>query len=384
MRREASAAAPSQPTMELAPSAGAQPASASVDPGRTEAAAVAGTVVEARRAPGRAVATVPGAATGVGAPSPGAALAPSADMLKVEARLTVEVDKVSDALVAARKLVAERGGQLVSDVYSDARHERGAALTIRVATGETSALLTALGELGRVRSQRVSADDVSREFHDSQIVLRNLQLTMARYEELLKKASDVKEMLAIEAELARLRTEIDKVKGGLAFLSDRVARSIIHATLQPKPSSPEAAPRGGDFFPGVRGAFHRDLTARAGAAGGGVSLHAREPVGLEALVLSPLTGPQNPLLLLTLGGDVYSSQLGGGKRRYLNPFLGFRAGVSYTRGRTEAIVPLGVGLDLLKTEAVVLSADVRVSALFASKRGLAFAVTPTLGVNVAF
>ncbi len=374
------AAAPSPPPFQMTPVTAAGPRSSGA--GARAHDEVATTALAAPAAPARARFAGAGAAPVAVAPSPGGAVAPNADMLKVEARITVEVDKVADALVAARKLVAERGGQLVSDVYSDARHERGAALTIRVAAGETSALLSALGELGRVRSQRVSADDVSREFHDSQIVLRNLELTMARYEELLKKASDVKEMLAIEAELARLRTEIDKVKGGLVFLSDRVARSIIYATLQPKPSSPESVSQ--DFFPGVRGAFHRDLTAKVGAIGGGVSLRGRAPVGVEALVLSPLTGPQSPLLLVTFGGDVYSSKLGGGERRYLDPFLGLRAGVSYTRGRTEAIVPLGLGLDWLKTEAVVLSSDVRVSAMFASKRGLAFAVTPTLGLNVAF
>lgn len=380
---------PSAPTPEavsMTPVGGVQAEHASAGLRTADTVAVAATTLDVRRGPTRVLATTPGAAAGggVAAPAPGGAVKPNADMLKVEARMTVEVDKVSDALVEARKLVADRGGQLVSDVYSDARHEKGAALTIRVAAGETSALLTAIGGLGRVRSQRVSADDVSREFHDSTIVLRNLELTMARYEELLKKASDVKEMLAIEAELSRLRTEIDKVKGGLAFLGDRVARSIVYVTLQPKESSPETVTQDGDFFPGIRGAFHRDLTARVGAVGGGVSLHGREPVGVEALVLSPLTGPDRPLLLATLGGDVYSSKLGGGKRRYLNPFMGFRAGVAYTRGRTEALVPLGLGLDWLKTEAVVISSDVRVSALFASSRGLAFAITPTLGVNVGF
>lgn len=317
-------------------------------------------------------------------PAEGQAVATNQDMLKVEARVTLEVDRVGDAVVKVRKLVGERGGQIVSDVYSNAKYERGAALTIRIASGDTTPFLTALGELGRVVNQRISGEDVSREFHDQTIVLRNLELTMARYEELLRQAKDVKDMLAIENELTRLRTEMDRVKGNLTFLRDRVARSIVYVTIQPKESSQDVPGPDTDFFPGPKAAYLYDFSTKTDGVGGGIWLRGREPVGVEALVLSHEKGQSKSLLIATVGGDIYSSSFGRGRNRYGNLFLGIRMGVSYTKGRTEAIVPIGLGIELLRTEKVSIAIDVRSTTSFASKRGLAFGVMPTAGFNVAF
>ena len=78
-------------------------------------------------------------------------------------------------------------------------------------------------------------------------------MTLHRYEEILKQAAKVEELLRIEQELGRLRGEIEQVKGNLRWRSDRAARATLHVALRERAAeiaqtnAPETK-----FFPGLR------------------------------------------------------------------------------------------------------------------------------------
>ena len=65
----------------------------------------------------------------------------------------------------------------------------------------------------------MTATDVGKRFYDSQIALSNLEVTLARYQKILERAATVQEVLVIEEHLARVRGEIERVKGELRFLA---------------------------------------------------------------------------------------------------------------------------------------------------------------------
>lgn len=308
------------------------------------------------------------------------------EMLAVEAHVTVEVERVADAVVKVHDLIAKSSGQLINDVYNDARTHQSSALSIRIPAAQTRDFLLALNGLGRIRERRVTGTDVGKQFSDQSILQRNLEITMGRYEELLKTAKDTKDLLAIEAELTRVRTQLDRVKSDLSSLGDRVERSTIYLSLQPiRNEPPSVYDPEAHFYPDLHGTYLHDLQDKSGFVGGGVGVRVSRAFGADISALRHAYGPfKRDLLIATMGGEVYSDFLGGGRRKFGNVFLGARAGVLYGRGRTEALVPITVGIELFHDKTVTVETRLRGDILFASSRGAHLAVQPDLGVAFAF
>ena len=278
---------------------------------------------------------------------------------------------------------------MTSDVLQDDGSPRQASLTIRVPVGASDEFLSDVERLGDVTSRQVIAKDVGREFHDSVIVLHNLERTLARYEEILQKAQSVEEMLKIEAELSRIRGEIDRVKGGLNYLGDRVARATVYLVIHERAKViAETSPKEAKFFPGLRVVSLSELRGERSTVssfGGGVAVGVGRGGNIELDALrrngSRSNGPD--VVLVTMGGDVYSDFLGGGQRRFINPYLGLRAGYARVAGANEFAGGGTVGVELFKSPYLTIDADLRVLGLF-GKPGAELGLEPTLGANVAF
>ena len=332
-------------------------------------------------------------ASSAGSPAPRESARPaqtSADLLEVEAHVSLDVDEVRAAATAIRQLAKAHAGQVTSDSIESAATAR-ASFTIRVPGPQTDAFLDDLGKVGTVRSRQVTATDVTRQYHDAQVVLENLTTTMKRYEEILARANTVEEVLRIEQELARLRTEIDRVKGELRFMADRVSRSTLYLSVSStKADSYVESEPVAKLYPGVRAASLVDFRGDEGIdayAGGGISVRFARSFSLDFDGYRSVgaTGSAGGLdaWTATLGGEFYSDFLGGGRRRFFNPFLGFFAGYARVRASSEGAFGATAGVELYKGKVVVVDAGVRAYGLVGGPIVHA-AAEPSLGVNVAF
>ena len=59
------------------------------------------------------------------------------------------------------------------------------------------------------------------------MLVANLESAQTRYRDLLQRATDPAQVLGIERELERVRTDLDRVKSRLAYLQNRVAYATI-------------------------------------------------------------------------------------------------------------------------------------------------------------
>ncbi|WP_437735409.1 DUF4349 domain-containing protein [Sorangium sp. So ce1335] len=233
-------------TAELAkavpPATAASPASppptARPAPGST--APVAGT---ARPAPtGQAVA----ATAQAGASPQGAAAAPQgaaavrtsaspAPLLVYTAQIAMAVFEVSASLGKVEALAQELGGFL-------ARRD-DQAITIRVPAARFDEALKRLEGLGDMLQRNVVAEDVTEEFLDLGVRIRNARAVRDRLEKLLDKATKVEESIQLERELARVTSELERLEGRLKYLRDRIAFSTLTVSFQPR-STEAIAPSG--------------------------------------------------------------------------------------------------------------------------------------------
>jgi hypothetical protein len=149
-------------------------------------------------------------------------------MLIYKAQLYMAVFETKKAIDAVEKLAKDEGGYLVS---RDDTH-----ITVRVPAGKFDGALGKIAKLGDLLHRNVSVEDVTDQYFDLQIRLKNLEAMRDRFEELLKKANKVEDALAVERELERVAGEIERLKGRLKLLHELVTFSTITVEFQPRPS----------------------------------------------------------------------------------------------------------------------------------------------------
>jgi hypothetical protein len=312
------------------------------------------------------------------------------DMLDIEATLNLVVDQVATAAAELRAIVRKRGGVLIEDVVDESSESNGRFL-IRIAAPGTDDLLAAIERLGQLRTRHVNARDIGKQYKDAELQLENLNVAMARYEQILAKADAVADILSIERELTRLRGEIEQVKGNLRWMQDRSARSTIHVNLastRPAVAQGPIAPQA-KLYPGLRATFLEDLrgdNVHQGYWGGGLSFRGNRDFSLDLDGLrrtstgSPIKGLD--VFLITLGGETFSEFLGNGARRFMNPYLGWRLGYARFEGANQFALGGTLGVELVKTRYVSLDLAVRGIGLLGHSAH--FALEPDLTLGFVF
>ncbi len=321
--------------------------------------------------------------------SPGAV--DKAPMLDIEARLGIEVSDMRDAVERLHQQLQKSHGQLVEETFNNEDHQAPTAnITLRIPAQGAQDFLKELESLGAIRTRQVSSRDVGKDYFDAQLRLQNLQRVIARLEEILALAKTVEETMKVETEIGRVRGEIEQLKGEIRWLKDRSSRATIHLELFAKRHwvdtgvSPEAK-----FYPGLRMTTMLDLRGAQGSQstyGGGFSLRFSRHFSLDVDGLQSRLFGKGDLdrLMITAGGDLYSDYLGGGSRRWFNPYIGFRGGYSRVAGYNELVAGGALGFELYKSPVLLVDTEVRLYGAFGNHYGAHALVQPALGINVAF
>ncbi|WP_437336559.1 DUF4349 domain-containing protein [Sorangium sp. So ce394] len=154
------------------------------------------------------------------------ASAAPAPLLVYTAQVAMAVFEVGASLGKVEELARDLGGFLAR------RDDR--AITIRVPAARFDEALKRLEGLGDVLQRNVVAEDVTEEFLDLGVRIRNARVVRDRLEKLLEKAAKVEESIQLERELARVTSELERLEGRLKFLRDRVAFSTLTVSFQPR------------------------------------------------------------------------------------------------------------------------------------------------------
>jgi len=182
-------------------------------------------------APGGAV--PPGATAALGGPQASAASAQPLQAAKqplliYTANIQLAVFEAAAGIDAVQALSHTLGGYLV--------RRTDTSITIRVPAETFDAAVVEVSKLGDPLHRDVSAQDVTDEFRDIETRLKNMLAVRDRLEDLLAKAKDVQEALAVERELERVTTQIEQLKGRLKMLTHLIAYSTITVTFQARPA----------------------------------------------------------------------------------------------------------------------------------------------------
>lgn len=157
--------------------------------------------------------------------------ATSAPLLVYDAHLGLAVHQVSAKQDRVEAIAREAGGFLASRTDD--------TIIIRVPARAFDRAMAEVQALGDVLTRRVDVQDVTEEFRDIETRIQTLEAMRRRVQQLLERATDVQAALAVEQHLERITVELERLRGRLRFLADRVSFSTITVRFQERAETSE-------------------------------------------------------------------------------------------------------------------------------------------------
>jgi hypothetical protein len=156
-------------------------------------------------------------------PPPSQGGAHDASMLLRSAQVMLAVFEVDKKLDSVDQIARDLGG------YLSLRGDR--EISVRVPRERFDEALRRIEKLGDVLHRSIAAEDVTDQYVDLELRLKNAQAVRERLEKLLQNAT-VKDAVEIQKELAKVTEEIERLNGKLKLLRDRIAFSTITVTFE--------------------------------------------------------------------------------------------------------------------------------------------------------
>jgi len=147
--------------------------------------------------------------------------------------IALVVDKPAEAAGRIQQLAEGAGGFLVNWEANGDREATSANMMIRVPVAKFESTRAAIRKLAqRVESERVQAEDVSRQYVDDEARLRNLRAQETQYLAILKLSRTVKDTLEVSEKLNEVRGEIEKQQSEFSMLSKQVELVAVNVSLR--------------------------------------------------------------------------------------------------------------------------------------------------------
>lgn len=134
-------------------------------------------------------------------------------------------------------LVDEQGGQVADDkTETDKSGEPlRARMVLRVPVDSFEDVMNALGSMETLASTSTSSEDVTTQLIDVEARIKAQQASVERVRQLLAQARSIRDIMAIESELAQRQAELDSLAQQQAYLKDQTSMATVKVNIERKP-----------------------------------------------------------------------------------------------------------------------------------------------------
>jgi hypothetical protein len=159
------------------------------------------------------------------------------------ASLSLDVVDAEKAFSDCEILVAKYGGFVAQSSLQKSDTKVVATATLRVPAARATELMNRLAGLGTVTSRSSGSEDVTSQYIDIQARLKVLRAEEEQLVGFLKKATNIKDMLAVEEQLRTVRTQIEQYEGQQRYMDNATSLATVTAQLT-QTTEAFVAPRG--------------------------------------------------------------------------------------------------------------------------------------------
>ena len=146
--------------------------------------------------------------------------------------LEMVVQHPADAAEKITRMADGMGGYLET-ASGGGQNATSGTLTIRVPAARLQEARAEIRKLGlRVESEKVDAQDVTRQYVDQDARIRNLRAEEAQLLAILKQAATVKDMMAVSERLSEIRGQIEQQQAEFNALSRQIETVAIAISLR--------------------------------------------------------------------------------------------------------------------------------------------------------
>ena len=148
-------------------------------------------------------------------------------------QIEFEVDSFDSALASVTKIASEESGFVATTNSEKLNNGKVKGnVVVRVPPDRLDTLVLKLRALGDLKRQNLTAQDVTKLYHDLESELRAARAMEERLIEIIKTGKgEIKDLLAAEKELANWRGKIEKIVGEINFYNNQVALSTLSIDL---------------------------------------------------------------------------------------------------------------------------------------------------------
>ncbi|MBP9732136.1 MAG: DUF4349 domain-containing protein [Candidatus Magasanikbacteria bacterium] len=150
---------------------------------------------------------------------------------------SIVASNVSEAASQITRFVEEKKGIVVSNQVYDMDTRPSASVVVRVPVQVFNEVISQIKGVGEVRSESINGQDVTEEFVDLEAQLHNFRATETQFLEIMKRATQIQDILAVQRELMNVRSSIESIEGRIKYLSESADYSTITVYLSSDSSS---------------------------------------------------------------------------------------------------------------------------------------------------
>ena len=150
-----------------------------------------------------------------------------------EGSISFKTKSLSETTAGIDRIVRETGSYYGMETQTAGASSIEAVCTVRIPAENFDRFLSLLEQhAGEFDSKKIDALDVTEEYMDLEARIRNKKELEATFRQLLAKTASISDILAVEAQIASVREEIERSEGRLRFLSKSVAFSTLTITYR--------------------------------------------------------------------------------------------------------------------------------------------------------
>ncbi len=141
--------------------------------------------------------------------------------------VSVQVNSLEEGAAAVEDWVRKYKGY-ISYSY---QYSNNYQYTIRIPSEAFEQAMDAFSNIGKVQKRSITAEDVTDRYYDLKTRLETKKLLRDKYNEYLKKAANVTELMEIERNLNDVISEIESMEGSLKLLTNQIDYSTITVNI---------------------------------------------------------------------------------------------------------------------------------------------------------
>jgi hypothetical protein len=149
-----------------------------------------------------------------------------------DGRMGIKVADLPKSKQQIDVLLKNNAGYYDNENLTNNDYESVYSLKIRIPADHFDPFISGLESgIGEITFKEISARDVTDQFIDLETRLANKKNYLLRYNDLLKQAKKISEILEIETKIRELEEEIESTVGRLKYLGDQVEYSTLDLTV---------------------------------------------------------------------------------------------------------------------------------------------------------